>query len=79
MCPQTSLEPALKCHVQDCGNVFVLWGWEVVHIEQDANEATLTLTSEEGEKKKFVKNNYAIACDGGRSPICKQLNVHTLL
>lgn len=79
LCPQTSLEPALREHMEGSENVSMLWGWEVASIEQDANGATLALVSGEGEsrKEKHIRAKYVIACDGGRSSLRKLLNVHT--
>ena len=79
MCPQTSMEPALKQHLEGCDNVSLLFGWEMVQLEQDANEAILTLVNGEGEDKeeKKIHTKFVIACDGGRSALRKLLNVHT--
>jgi NADPH:quinone reductase-like Zn-dependent oxidoreductase/2-polyprenyl-6-methoxyphenol hydroxylase-like FAD-dependent oxidoreductase len=79
MCPQTSLEPALKEHLDRKENVSMLWGWEVASLEQDANGATLTIVSGEGEdrREKQIRAKFVVACDGGSSPLRKLLNVHT--
>ena len=79
MCPQTSLEPALKEHLDRKENVSMLWGWEVASLEQDANGATLTIVSGEGEdrREKQIQAKFVVACDGGSSPLRKLLNVHT--
>ena len=79
MCPQTSLEPALREHLDGKENVSMLWGWEVANLEQDANGATLTIVSGEGEDRQEmqIRATFVVACDGGRSPLRRLLDVHT--
>lgn len=79
MCPQPDLEPVLKQHLEGSENVAMLWGWEVMFMEQDENGVTLTVSQGEGREKqeKHVRAKFMIACDGGRSIIRKQLNIHT--
>ena len=79
MCPQTSLEPALREHLDGEENISMLWGWELASLEQDAHGVTLTIASGEGEERqeKQIRAKYVIACDGGRSPLRKLLDVHT--
>ena len=79
MCPQTSMEPALRHHLEGCDNVSLMLGWELADLEQDEKGATLTLTSGEGEgkKEKRIRARFVVACDGGKSYLRKLLNVHT--
>ena len=79
LCPQTDLEPALKQHVEGCENIAIFWGWKVTSLEQDETGVTLKVSKREGEEKqeKQLLAKFVIACDGGRSFLRKQLNVHT--
>ena len=79
ICPQNYLEPLLKQHLEGSDNVTMLWGWKATFLDQDENGVTIALSKGEGEAKqeKCLHAKYVIACDGGRSSLRKQLNVHT--
>ncbi len=81
VCPQTALEPVLKEHIEACSNVKTFWGWEVMSLAQDENGVTIravcSASSENDPSEKVFKAKYLVACDGGSSPIRKQLGIHT--
>ena len=80
LCPQFTLEPILKSHLDTCSNTKMFWGWVVSSMTQDENGVTIKAvhmpTSGEPQEKIF-RAKYLVACDGGSSWIRKQLGIHT--
>ena len=79
-CPQHTLEPIMKAHLDTCSNTEMYWGWEISSLTQDEHgvtiKATHTPTSGEPQEKIF-KAKYLVGCDGGSSWVRKQLGIHT--
>lgn len=70
---QPPVERALRARVAQLPNVHVELGVEMSQIAQDADRVTLTITRENAVHQVFAK--YAIACDGGASPVRTQLGM----
>lgn len=56
-------------------NLRVGFGHELLQVEQDATGVTATVRDANGEILT-VKARYLVACDGGRSPVRKQLGIN---
>ena len=65
-CPQHTLEPIMKAHLEAFSNTKMYWGWEVSSLMQDEDgvtiKATHTPTSGEPQEKIF-KAKYLVGCD----------------
>jgi 2-polyprenyl-6-methoxyphenol hydroxylase-like FAD-dependent oxidoreductase len=70
---QYTLEPLLKSVAESLPGVTLRFGTEFVSLEQDANGVTATLRSSKGIET--VRADYLVGCDGGASPVRKQLGI----
>ena len=70
---QYTVEPLLKSVAEGLPNVDVRFGVEFLSFEQDAGGVTATLQS--GGKTETVRCAYMVGCDGGNSPVRKQLGI----
>jgi len=70
---QPPVERALRASVGQLPNVTVALGVELQRIAQDADGVTLTLGGT--DRQRAVRARYAIACDGGGSPVRTQLGM----
>lgn len=76
MCPQFTSEAVIRKHIEKTSqHVKMLWGWCVTSLSQDDSFVTVEAVNEGGEKKTF-RAQYLAACDGGKSPIHKELGLH---
>jgi 2-polyprenyl-6-methoxyphenol hydroxylase-like FAD-dependent oxidoreductase len=69
---QYTLEPLLKSVAETIQNIDVRFGHEFVSFEQQDDGVTSTLRTTAGETVT-VRSQYVVGCDGGSSPIRKQL------
>ena len=79
LCPQFTLEPLLKQHIEASPNVKTYWGCEMTSLTQDETGVTIQATQDSGDisQAKVFKGKYLVACDGASSQIRKQLGIHT--
>ena len=70
---QYTLEPLLKSVAESLPAVTVRFGTEFVSFEQDAEGVTATVKS--GAKTQTIRAAYLVGCDGGGSPVRKQLGI----
>ena len=80
LCPQHTIEPIMKSHLETCSNTKMYWGWEVSSLMQDEDGVTIKATHipPSGEpQEKIFKAKYLVGCDGGSSWVRKQLGIHT--
>ncbi|MDB5507628.1 MAG: 2-polyprenyl-6-methoxyphenol hydroxylase [Hyphomicrobiales bacterium] len=70
---QYTVEPLLKSVAESLPNVNVRFGTEFVSLEQ--NEQGVTATVKSGGKTETIRCAYLVGCDGGNSPVRKQLGI----
>src|SRR5262249_27618126 len=71
---QYTLEPLLKSVAERLPWVTVRYGHEFVSLSQDADGATTVVLDESG-RMLDVRAQYVVGCDGGSSPVRKQLGI----
>lgn len=71
---QYTLEPLLKSVAERLPSVTVRYGCEFVSLTQDAQGVTATARSTQG-KTETLRAQYLVGCDGGASPVRKQLGI----
>ena len=70
---QYTLEPLLKSVAESLPSVSVRFGTEFISLEQ--NEDGVTATVKAGGKMETIRAAYMVGCDGGASPVRKQLGI----
>ena len=70
---QYTLEPLLKSVAESLPSVTVRFGTEFISFEQDEQGVTTTVKS--GGKLETIRAAYLVGCDGGASPVRKQLGI----
>ena len=70
---QYTLEPLLKAVAESLPTVKVRFGTEFTSFEQDESGVTATLKS--GGKTETMRAAYLVGCDGGASPVRRQLGI----
>jgi 2-polyprenyl-6-methoxyphenol hydroxylase-like FAD-dependent oxidoreductase len=71
---QYTLEPLLKDVAEDMPSVTVRYGHELECLSQDADGATATVRAADGRTSE-IRARYIVGCDGGASPVRKQLGI----
>ena len=71
---QYTLEPLLKSEAEALQSVEVLFGHEFVEFEQSDDGVSVRCEDSDG-KSKTLTGAYLVGCDGGSSPIRKQLGI----
>lgn len=71
---QYTLEPLLKSEAEALQSVEVLFGHEFVEFEQSDDGVSVRCEDSDG-KSKTLTGVYLVGCDGGSSPIRKQLGI----
>lgn len=71
---QYTLEPLLKSVAETLPSVTVRYGCEFVSLAQDARGVTATVQTTDG-KTETLSAQYLVGCDGGASPVRKQLGI----
>lgn len=70
---QYTLEPLLKSVAETLPTVKVRFGTEFISFEQDDSGVTATVKT--GGKAQTIRAAYLVGCDGGTSPVRKQLGI----
>jgi 3-(3-hydroxy-phenyl)propionate hydroxylase len=71
---QPTLEHALRDGLKRFATVEVNAGWTAEFVGQDADGVSLRLGNADGDRRE-LRARYVLACDGGSSPIRKQLGI----
>lgn len=71
---QYTLEPLLKSIAETFPSVNVRYGCEFLSLEQDPQGVVATVRSGSGQTEN-IRAQYLVGCDGGASPVRKQLGV----
>jgi 2-polyprenyl-6-methoxyphenol hydroxylase-like FAD-dependent oxidoreductase len=71
---QYTLEPLLKSIAETLPSVTVRYGCEFVSLAQDEGGVTATVRTTDG-KPSTISALYLVGCDGGASPVRKQLDI----
>lgn len=71
---QYTLEPLLKSVAETLPSVTVRYGCEFVSLAQDEQGVTVTARTS-GGKTETLRAFYVVGCDGGASPVRKQLGI----
>jgi len=73
--PQTQLEPILVKHARDHGFT-IRWNTTFLHFDRPTPDSIVsTLRDDVTGLEYSVKSKYLFGCDGGRSPIMRQLEI----
>ena len=72
-CEQFKTSRIILDRLQTLPNVEVLFGHEVIAVEQDTHEVTVTVRARDGESRH--SGAYLIGADGGRSTVRKQSDI----
>ncbi|HTQ43539.1 MAG TPA: FAD-dependent monooxygenase [Polyangiaceae bacterium] len=65
--PQIRLEPILRAHAEQLNPGRVLFGHELLSLEQDANGVSATIRDKSTDAEYLVRADYLLGCDGGRT------------
>ena len=65
--PQIRLEPILRARAEQLNPGRVLFGNELLSLEQDANGVTATIRDRSADTEDLVRADYVLGCDGGRT------------
>jgi 2-polyprenyl-6-methoxyphenol hydroxylase-like FAD-dependent oxidoreductase len=71
---QYTLEPVLKAAAEQLPTVDVRYGTEFLEFSQDASGVSATVRRSDGQIDE-VCSTYLVGCDGGGSPVRKQLGI----
>jgi 2-polyprenyl-6-methoxyphenol hydroxylase-like FAD-dependent oxidoreductase len=71
---QYTLEPLLKTHAERSPNISVRYGTEFREFQQDAGGVSVLVKTPDGALE-HIRASYLVGCDGGASPIRKQLGI----
>ena len=71
---QYTLEPLLKAEAERLPTVRVLYGTEFLEFKQDDAGVSVTVKLADG-KTETMRSAYLVGCDGGGSPVRKQLGI----
>ena len=71
---QYTLEPLLKAEAEALQSVEVLFGHEFMEFSQSDDGVSVRFEDSDGQSKT-LKASYLVGCDGGSSPIRKQLGI----
>ena len=72
---QYTLEPLLKREAERLPSVSVRYGHEFLCLSQDAGCVSATVRDPDGRTIE-MRAHYIVGCDGGASPVRKQLDIH---
>jgi 2-polyprenyl-6-methoxyphenol hydroxylase-like FAD-dependent oxidoreductase len=72
---QYTLEPLLKSEVEALPSVTVRYGCEFVSLDQDARGVSVQVKNQ-GGATETLRADYLVGCDGGASPVRKQLDIN---
>ena len=70
---QYTIEPLLKSIAEGLPSVSVRFGTEFISVEQD--EAGVWVSVKTGDNTETIRASYVVGCDGGASPVRKQLGI----
>jgi 2-polyprenyl-6-methoxyphenol hydroxylase-like FAD-dependent oxidoreductase len=70
---QYTLEPLLKSVAESLPTVSVRFATEFISFEQDTDGVTATVKA--GGRMEIIRATYLVGCDGGASPVRKQLGI----
>ena len=70
---QNFIEPVVCEFARSCANVEVRHNWRLVSFTQDASGVTAEIEKTDGSARETVRAQYMVGCDGGSSPVRKQL------
>jgi 2-polyprenyl-6-methoxyphenol hydroxylase-like FAD-dependent oxidoreductase len=71
---QYTLEPLLKSVAETLPSVTVRYGCEFLSLQQNADGVRVTARTTDG-KTETIRAAYVVGCDGGASPVRKQLGI----
>ena len=71
---QYTLEPLLRAEAEALQSVEVLFGHEFMEFSQSDDEVSVRFEDSDGQSKTLTAS-YLVGCDGGSSPIRKQLGI----
>ncbi len=73
--PQYATEAVLRQRAAEIPNVETLYGWRVESVSQDDHGAHVVIAEREGERRRTLRADYAVGCDGSRSLVREQAGI----
>jgi 2-polyprenyl-6-methoxyphenol hydroxylase-like FAD-dependent oxidoreductase len=65
--PQYATEAVLRHRLSQLQSVKTLYGWSAAGIEQDADGVQVTIAERSNDRRRTLRANYVVGCDGSRS------------
>jgi 4-hydroxyisophthalate hydroxylase len=66
--PQYATETALRNRVAQLASVEMLYGWSAEEVRQDDAGVEIVIAERNGVGRRMLRADYAVGCDGSRSP-----------
>jgi 4-hydroxyisophthalate hydroxylase len=73
--PQYATEAALRRRAEELASVATLYGWNAETVRQDEGEAHVMLAERDGARRRTVRAQYVVGCDGSRSMVRTQAGI----
>jgi 2-polyprenyl-6-methoxyphenol hydroxylase-like FAD-dependent oxidoreductase len=67
--PQYATEAVLRHRLSQLPSVETVYGWNAEGIEQDAHGAKVTIVERNGDRRRALRADYVVGCDGSRSTV----------
>ena len=65
--PQYATEAVLRHRLSKLPNVETIYGWSATGVTQDAGSVQVTIAVRNGDRRRTLRADYAVGCDGSRS------------
>ena len=65
--PQYATEAVLRHRLSQLPNVETIYGWSASGIEQDVDSVQVTIEERNGDRRRTLRAEYVVGCDGSRS------------
>ena len=65
--PQYATEAVLRHRLSQLQNVETIYGWSAAGIAQDADGVQVTIAERNGDRRRTLRADYVVGCDGSRS------------
>jgi len=65
--PQYATEAVLRHRLSQLQSVETVYGWSAAGIEQDADGVQVTIVERNSDRRRTLRADYAVGCDGSRS------------